>query len=202
MRKSLRFFGAALLVILLFPTSAVKASEIEDLFWSRQWVALETKVRSLGDQASPKERVIFANALWLQRKWAPALEILLEEREDLPEGLKPFADMLILLGFERTGDGRKAEEAALSLWKGDDWVLAPHVAYALGRLSLKGGRVEEAKEWYGAMAESAKDTPLRKQALEALLKLPEPDPKYALALLELAPFHRGAPFHDPEGPGA
>ena len=42
MRKSLRFFGAALHVILLFPKSAVKASEIEDLFWSRQWVALET----------------------------------------------------------------------------------------------------------------------------------------------------------------
>ena len=76
--------------------------------------------------------------------------------------------------------------------QGDDWVLAPHVAYALGRLSLKGGRVEEAKKWYGAMAESAKDTALRKQALEALLRLPEPDPKYALALLEIAPFHREA----------
>jgi len=192
MRKSLKYFGAVLLMVLLFPASEVKALEIEDLFWSRQWTALETKVRSLGDQASPKERVIFANALWLQRKWAPALEILLEERKGLPEGLKPFSDMLILLGFERTGDDRKAEEAALSLWKGDDWVLAPHVAYALGRLSLKGGRVEEAKKWYGAMAGGAKDTALRKQALEALLRLPEPDPKYALALLEIAPFHRGA----------
>ncbi|HPK42935.1 MAG TPA: hypothetical protein PK877_05465, partial [Synergistales bacterium] len=89
MRKSLRYFGAALLTVLLFPASVLKASEIEDLFWSRQWTALETKVRSLGDQASPKERVIFANALWLQRKWATALEILLEEREGLPEGLKP-----------------------------------------------------------------------------------------------------------------
>ena len=100
--------------------------------------------------------------------------------------------MLILLGFERTGDNRKAEEAALSLWKGEDWVLAPHVAYALGRLSLKEGRVEEAKKWYGAMAESAKDTAFRKQALGALLRLPDPDPKYALAMLEIAPFHRGA----------
>jgi soluble lytic murein transglycosylase len=135
------------------------------------------------------DRVIYANSLWLQRKWAPALEILLEERDSLPEGLKPFADMLILLGYERTGDGQKAKQAALSFQNGDDWALAPHVAYALGRLFLKDDQPADARKWFEAMAESAKDNGLRKQALEALLRLPEPDPGYALALLEISPLH-------------
>ena len=191
MRKSLRLFLSVLFLVLLVPALA-EASEVGDLFWSRQWTALEKKVLSLGDQASARERVIYANSLWLQRKWAPALEIFLRERDSLPVELKPFADMLILLGYERTGDGRKAKQVALSLWNGNDWVLAPHLAYALGRLFLKDDQPADARKWFEAMAESAKDDALRKQALEALLRLPEPDPRYALALLEISPFHREA----------
>ena len=192
MRKGLTLLLITLLLPLLALTPGAEASEIEDLFWSRQWSTLESKVLSPGTQLSPKDRVIYANSLWLQGRWAPALEIFLEERDSVPEDIQPFVDMLILLGFERTGSPRKAMDVALSLWSEEDWVLAPYVAYALGRLYLNDGQAAEAGRWFRAMAERAKDTSLRKQALEALLKLPDPDPGFALALLEIAPFHRGA----------
>ncbi|MDD2518181.1 MAG: hypothetical protein PHR72_08425, partial [Synergistales bacterium] len=187
MRKGLTLL---LIITLLLPllalTPRAEASEIEDLFWSRQWSTLESRILSPGSKVSPKERVIYANSLWLQGRWAPALEIFLEERDSLPEDLQPFTDMLILLGLERTGSPKKARDVALSLWNKEDWVLAPYVAYALGRFYLNDGQAAEAGRWFRAMAERARDASLRRQALEALLKLPDPDPGFALALLEIS----------------
>ncbi|MDO9508266.1 MAG: transglycosylase SLT domain-containing protein [Thermovirgaceae bacterium] len=169
-----------------------EVSKVEEFFWSRQWTALEQTVKSAGSGSSARDRVMYANALWLQGKWAPALEIFLEERSTLPEKIRPFADMLITLGFERTGNLRKAREVALSLWNVEEWFLSPYVAYALGRIALSEGNESEAGGWFRAMAERAQDSSLKRQALEALIKLPGPGAEYALALLEIAPFHKGA----------
>jgi len=167
-------------------------SGIEEFFWSRQWKAIEQTVARLGEGVSARDRVMYANALWLQGKWAQALDIFLEERNSIPEKIRPFADMLITLGFERTGQQDKARDVALSLWTVEEWFLSPYVAYALGRISLAEGDENEAEGWFRAMAERAGDSRLKRQALEALLKLPGKRLEDALALLEISPFHRGA----------
>lgn len=183
---------AILLVFCLYSPGFSETCRVEDLFWSRQWATLEQAVKSEGSNSSARDRVMYANALWIQGKWAPALEIFLEERNALPEKIRPFADMLITLGFERTGNPQKAREVALSLWKMEKWFLSPYVAYALGRIALGEGDEAGAGVWFRAMAERAQDPRLRRQALEALIKLPSPRVGDALALLEVAPFHKGA----------
>lgn len=187
----------AILIAILFGLSLpspvlAETSKVEEFFWSRQWAALEKAVKSEESDSSARDRVMYANALWLQGKWAPALEIFLKERDSLPEKVRPFADMLITLGFERTGNLRKAREVALSLWSMKEWSLSPYVAYALGRIALSEGDESEAGKWFRAMAEKAHDPGLRRQALEALIRLPAPLVEDALALLEVAPFHGGA----------
>lgn len=176
---------------LSYPALA-ESSKVEEFFWSRQWTALEQAVDPEGNNPSTRDRVMYANALWLQGKWAPALEIFLEERSSLPEKIRPFADMLITLGFERTGQPQKARETALSLWSTEEWFLSPYVAYALGRIALGEGNESEAEGWFRAMVSRALEPGLRRQALEALIKLPGPHVEDALALLDVDPFHRGA----------
>jgi len=192
LKSSTTFIIALFLVFCLSFPALAEVSKVEEFFWSRQWKALEQEIRSQGSGSSSRDRVLYANALWLQGRWAPALEVFLEERNTLPEKMRPFADMLIALGFERTGNPQKAREVALSLWNVEEWFLSPYVAYALGRISLSEGNGSEAGGWFRAMAERTRDPGLKRQALEALIKLPAPRVEDALALLELAPFHRGA----------
>ena len=192
LRKISGFLAASLLVFCTCSTALSQGSKVEDLFWSRQWKALEEAVRAEGKNPSAKERVLYANSLWLQGKWAPALEIFLDERDSLPATIRPYADMLIALGFERTGNPSRAGEVALSLWKIKEWSLSPYVAYALGRLALAEGDQAGASGWFRAMAERARDPGLKRQALEAIIRLPDQGVDDALSLLEVSPFNRSA----------
>lgn len=194
MRKTMKRTLISFLLLCAVPLAAFSsgASQVEDLFWSRQWTALESTLNAPDYESSSRDRVMYANSLWLQGKWAPAMEIFLEERNSLPDKLRPYADMLIALGFERTGSPQKAREVAMSLWSIEEWFLSPYVAYALGRIALGEGNVPEARGWFRAMYERAADTSLRRQALESLIRLPDPDPRDGISLLEIAPFHKGA----------
>jgi len=68
MRKTLRqmFLFLMLSCMLTALSQPAETSEVEDMFWSRQWTSLENKLRSPDYEASARDRVMYANSLWLR----------------------------------------------------------------------------------------------------------------------------------------
>ncbi len=167
-------------------------SEVDRLFWSRHWDSLEKYAAPRMDDLSPRELAVYANALWLQRQYGRSLEYLIELETEIPPELRPYLEMLVTLGYERTGRPVKAAEKAKTLWERKNRFLAPYAAYALGRLSQNTGDFSGAREWYLKMAEYGRDSRQRRQALQAVLSLPSPPLGDALGLLRESSFDKRA----------
>ena len=92
------------------------AATMQDLFWKRAWKEMEALYASM-DERSPQDAALMANAYRIQDRWPDAVAILEEYAGKFPASIKPYADMTLLLGYERANRDQEALALAEKLWK-------------------------------------------------------------------------------------
>ena len=165
------------------PQPAPAASKMFDLFWKRSWAAMEEQYKKGGQ--TPRDHALMANAYRLQEKWPQAVALLEAHAEKFPTSVRPYADMTLLLGYEK--EGRKKEALALAerLWKSAPQDLKYYVALAQYRISPGEGPLNR-------MLQTAGTQDRRIYALSKLVALPGNRTDAALKLLELQPSNKAA----------
>jgi len=194
MNAPLRRVLAGVLLLFMF-SGSVRAEQVpggipenmQKLFSARQWDRMDAAFKENGLSFSPKDRVLYGNALWFRGDYQNALKIFREERSAVPAEILPYLRMRIILGLERTGQTEEALREAVALGDGEDWILAPYVQYAIGRLARSMGNTELAVEAFRSMTRVARDTGQRLTALEALFDLSAAGIEEARRLLEIEP---------------
>lgn len=204
-RAPRRFFSplsAALLALfaaLLLPTNAVAAvPTMKTAFWAQDWRtmdALNEKIESRSADIMPprlsmQETSLYLNALWRQGRSEEGLAILERLRSEgkaFPEELQPYADMLTILGLERTDRGEEAYKLGAALWTRAPLPLRYYLAYAMGRTARDLSRPAEATDWFRRMLDLAPDKKRRLQALGHMSNLPGMTPPEMATLLIDAP---------------
>lgn len=158
------------------------SSNVEKLFWNRQWSDLETFISS---DLPAKDLSLIANAMWLQGRWEDSLKTMDMIGDRYPSEVVPYVNMLRVLGNERTGRVKEAYSLALAMYKSDlPAVLDYYVAYALSRLT---GNREEKRKWLRRMPSMTFDKNLKRKALKQLMNFPAPSLSDASAMLKVSP---------------
>ncbi|MCR5347403.1 MAG: lytic transglycosylase domain-containing protein [Fretibacterium sp.] len=159
------------------------ASRMYDLFWKRSWAEMEAQYRKGGQ--TPRDHALMANAYRLQGKWPQAVAVLEAHAGKFPAGIRPYADMTLLLGYEKAGREKEALALAGRLWKSAPQDLKYYVALAQYRLSPGEGPLTR-------MLQTAGTQDRRIYALSKMVALPGNRTDSALKLLELQPSNRAA----------
>ncbi|HPJ24557.1 MAG TPA: transglycosylase SLT domain-containing protein [Synergistaceae bacterium] len=175
---------------------SLEASTMQDFFLARKWAEIDALLMQVSPDVTslpPRELSLGVNALWLQKRYAEALELIEAGKKTFPEEIRPYCSMFQILGYERTGERAKALEEARAFWKTPPpEFLRYYVAYALGRLERVSGNNAEAAKWYRIMADLGETKSYRHPALAALLALPGAKAEDALRMLDDFPLNREA----------
>lgn len=175
----------AVLALCLTP-SHVCASSMYDALWSRSWTVLDQMYKESVVGSAPlssRDISIYANALWMQRRYEESVAVLEGSGSEFPPSVAPYAGMLSVLGMERTGRKEEALARAGELWNGAPVPMRYYLAYALGRTSRDLSRPEEAISWFRRMLEHAPDKKRRIEALSEIVGLPDASTDEAALLL-------------------
>ncbi len=189
------FLGGGMLLSGGFGASGEVAS-MKELFLARQWAEVDALIEGVSMDVTalpPRDLSLAINALWLQKRYARALELIEAGKNSFPQEILPYVTMFQVLGYERTHQEQKGLETARKFWKAPppDF-LRYYLAYALGRLEKTAGNIPEAAAWYRIMADLGESKSYRQPALTALLALPGATQEDALRMLEDFPLHSGA----------
>ena len=123
------------MIISLLLTSASQAAQnLNDLFWARNWTQMEMQYKSQKTKTA-KDHGLMANAYRFQEKWPEALSIIEAQAKNFPASVKPYAEMMRVLGYEKMGQPQKALSLAENLYKSAPSDLKYYVALAQHRIS-------------------------------------------------------------------
>lgn len=199
--KSSILFRVALVILCLLSVSVVatdaRGADMDDLFKERNWSSMDDLFSKADSDISSRDLYLYANSLWLRGEWQRSLS-LMEASSELPPSLMPYRTMMMILGFERTGQRQKALELARDFFDTSPSELRYYVAYAIARLGGDPGI------WYSTMLEYSDNRDQKKNALRGLIDLENPGMEIALELLKIDPYNRKAldillsPEADPE----
>ena len=181
-----------LLFIVASPASAAD-NKLYDLFWRRSWAAMDEVYASKRDK-SPRDHALMVNALRLRGKWPEAVSILEAQRNAFPQGIRPYADMTLLLGYERMGRTKEALDLSERLWKSAPRELRYYIAAVQHRL-LKDGEPQKIQTALERMLQTAGTKERRIYALSRLIRLPglpKDRTAQALSLLKLQAGNKAA----------
>lgn len=134
MRKFISMFMFYLSLLAFIPTESQAASKLEDLFWRRAWPEMELQFQSI-KKKSPRDYSLMANAYRFQEKWSEAVTILESQSKNFPANVRPYAQMILLLGYEKLGQSQKALTLAETLYKSAPPDLKYYVALAQFRIN-------------------------------------------------------------------
>lgn len=185
MKKRLAGVVCLALAAMIFVVGPAGASTpLVELFYERRWKEFDEAL-SARPKWTPREACLAANSAWLRQDWAGAVRILTRYRKVLPATVVPYADMLRVLGLEKTGRPEEAGRLAKKLWISNlPGELRYYVAYLCERLSPP----REKGVWARRMLDvSGSDSGRKAQALSLLLSSPKAREKDALDLLEIQP---------------
>ena len=183
--------GTAFLVLFCLSSGGETAEiRLYDLFWRRSWGAMDELYASKRNK-SPREHALMVNALRLRNKWPEAVAILEAQRESFPASIRPYADMTLLLGYEKLGRTEEALNLSDRLWKSAPGELRYYVASAQHRL-LKDGNPERLQTALERMLQTADSKERRIYALSRLVRLPGDRTAQALNLLRLQSGNKAA----------
>lgn len=166
--------------------------EMQLAFSGRKWAMMDSlykdSLKSPDAQSSLSSRDIslYINALWIQGRYGEVTELMGGARDNFPLELKPYADMLMMLGLERTGRKDEAYKIGLTLEADAPDPLKYYLFYALGRISKELYLTNDALEWFRMMYKCAPDRSRRVQALRQMVAMPGVLPSEAARLLLLS----------------
>ena len=118
---------------LLMPSASHAAQNLKDLFWARNWTQMEMQYKSQKVRTA-KDHGLMANAYRFQEKWPEALSIIEGQSKNFPASVKPYAEMMRVLGYEKMGQPQKALTLAENLYKTAPADLKYYVALAQHRI--------------------------------------------------------------------
>lgn len=184
--------ACAALLALLCGVHGVEAADtpMYDLFWRRAWAAMDKAYASKRD-ASPREHALMANALRLRGKWTEAVAVLEAHSASFPQSVRPYADMTLLLGYERTGRTEEALALSERLWRSAPKDLKYYIASAQYRLR-KDGEPRAVQVALERMLQAADTKERRIYVLSRLVRLPGDRTAQALSLLKLQAGNKAA----------
>ncbi|MDR1481922.1 MAG: lytic transglycosylase domain-containing protein [Synergistaceae bacterium] len=196
----------ALLVTVSLPDLALGSSLMERSFRAHDWAGLERAYQSASDDIvkwtpdySPPARVLttrdlslYANGLWRQGRYEEGVSVLETISPDFPEELKPYANIMLVMGMERTDRKSDALGLGVSMWEQSPQPIRYYLAYAIGRLTRDLDMPEESLTWFRRMFDSAADKKRRLQALLPMIDLEGATGDDAANLLIELPSHARA----------
>ncbi|MDR1515644.1 MAG: lytic transglycosylase domain-containing protein [Synergistaceae bacterium] len=194
--RAILILAVFLVLSLIHPAAAADdGSDMKMAFWRRDWDSMDAIYRAAASaDAAPiasRDRSLYLNALWFQGRYADGVTILERAPKsgdtDFPPEVRPYAQMLLVLGQERTGRKSEAYENAWALWNDAPAPLRYYLAFALARLSRDLSMPDESAEWFRRMLEFAPDKKRRLQALSQLIETPDVSAGEAAALLADSP---------------
>ncbi|MDR2179369.1 MAG: transglycosylase SLT domain-containing protein [Synergistaceae bacterium] len=162
------------------------------LFQRRSWAAMDEVYSALKEPAAA-EHALMANALRIRNKWGEAVAILEKHASAFPAEVKPYADMTLLLGYEKLEKYPEALQLAAQMEKNAPEELRYYIAYAQYRL-LGDSDPDGTKKALNRMLETAETKDRKISTLAKLIELPGDQGANALKLLELQPTNKAA--HD------
>ena len=128
-----RILLCTLIFSLVLSSAAHAAQNLRDLFWARNWAGMEQQYKSQRTK-SARDHALMANAYRFQERWQEALNIVEAQAKNFPASVRPYADMMRVLGYERLGQTQKALTISESLYKNAPADLKYYVALAQYRL--------------------------------------------------------------------
>ena len=128
-----RILLCTLIFSLVLSSAAHAAQNLRDLFWARNWSLMEQQYKSQRTK-SARDHALMANAYRFQERWQDALNIVEAQAKNFPASVRPYADMMRVLGYERLGQTQKALTISESLYKNAPADLKYYVALAQYRL--------------------------------------------------------------------
>ena len=200
-------FSAAILAVFIAASGPAFGSVMmERSFWARDWAGLERTYQAASDDvvkwtpANPrparglttKDLSLYVNGLWRQGRYEEGVSILEAISSDFPDGLRPYADIMLVIGMERTGRKRDALDLGVSAWDRAPAPVRYYQAYAAGRLARDLEMPEESLTWFRRMFDFAADRKKRLQALMPMIDMKGATGDDAANLLIELPSHARA----------
>ena len=184
-------FGAVFLLTLFWGYGICEgAVTLSSLFQKRSWDAMD-EVYASKKNPTPMEHSLMANALRIRSKWAESVAILERHMASFPVEVRPYAEMTLLLGFEKLGKPAEALDLAARMGKNAPEDLKYYIAYAQYRL-LKDSNADGTQKALVAMLKAAGTQDRKISALVRLIELPGNQSAYALQLLQEQPSNKAA----------
>ena len=131
--KTIRILLCTVIFALALSSASYAAQSLKDLFWARNWAGMEQQYRSQKTKTA-RDHALMANAYRFQERWQDALNIVEAQAKNFPASVRPYADMMRVLGYERLGQTQKALTISESLYKNAPADLKYYVALAQYRL--------------------------------------------------------------------
>jgi soluble lytic murein transglycosylase len=178
--------------VTFFAFSAAEGADISSysLFQKQAWEALD-EFYSSRKPPTPVEHALMANSLRIRNKWDEVVTILEKHASSFPAEVRPYANMTLLLGYEKQGKKQKAWKLTGEMEKNAPEELRYYIAYAQFRL-LGDVNPEATKQALSKMLETAETKDQKILALTRLVKLPGDQSTNALKLLEQQPTNKNA----------
>lgn len=189
-----KFFISIFILILSLTAStsnSFAAESLRDLFWRRAWTDMEVRFKRLKNKTAG-DYSLMANAYRFQERWQDAVNILEAHAKDFPENIRPYADMTLLLGYEKTNQKSKALTLAESLYTSAPNDLKYYVALSQYRLYNSQNDSLNTINALNRMLENAGTNERKVYTLKLLLPLEALNSQHALQLLELDPGNKEA----------
>ncbi|MBR1603790.1 MAG: transglycosylase SLT domain-containing protein [Synergistaceae bacterium] len=188
----------SLIIILILSLSsqawaANANASMYDLFWRRAWPQMESLYNS--QRNTPQDHALMANAYRFQNKWAETVRVLEAHGKSFPASVRPYADMTLILGYEKLKRYQEALSLAENLYKTAPQDLKYYIALAQYRIlkdALKSQDVKRLESALNKMLNAAGSNDRKIYALTRLVSLPGNRTEQALSLLNLQPSNKEA----------
>ncbi len=177
-----------ILSITFTPSHSYSAESLHDLFWRRAWTDMEVKYKTLKTK-TVADYSLMSNAYRFQERWQDAVNILEAHSQKFPDNIRPYAEMTLLLGYEKTNQKEKALKLAESLYSSAPQDLKYYIAFAQYRLYTSQNDKVSA---LNRMLLNAVTDERKIYTLKLLLPLENANTEHALQLLELEPENKDA----------
>lgn len=178
-----RVFLYTIIFTLIISSASHAAQNLQSLFWARNWAQMELQYSSQKVKTA-KDHGLMANAYRFQEKWPEALSIIEAQSKHFPQSVRPYAEMMRVLGYENMAQPQKALKIADSLYKNAPADLKYYVALAQHRISSKQGDQRGSINALNRMLSNAGTDERKIYTLKQLVPLTH-NTDQALQLLEL-----------------